>query len=276
MTITIYIEYFFVVNYLMNYIVIYFSGILLKTGVIKVRTGAFISALIYCIIVATLGMDLYSVILAGLIGPVVVAGAIIPPFHMKKLLTKLIVLYTVTLIVGIIMGGITSHTYLGYLIVSFIKENSGVIALVIWLFYGFILFKLLIKAAKTMVSRVMNNLKLCEVFLVYEGNVIKTRGLIDSGNNLYYGEKKHPVSVVELSTIKSILDKSPRGLFTVNYKSLGQDEGIMYGIIFDKMEIVIADSKMCIDNPYIGIYKGKFSENGEYSMIIHKDYIKLF
>lgn len=273
MTITIYIEYFFVMNYFMSYIVIYLTKILLQTGDIRIKTGAFISAFLYCLIIVIGGTGNVASAISAVLGPIFVASVIIPPFKVKKLSMKLVVLYATTLFLGVVMGGIISYTYLGYLVISLVRQNSGIIALGIWLAYGFAVFKTLIGCLRHGVVKIMNNLKTCHIILRYKGKVIKAKGLIDSGNSLYYGKEKHPVSIIEFEIIKEILNEKPRGLFTVGYKSLGQDEGVLYGIVFDEMEIMLADSKISLNNPYIGIYKGKLSVNGDYNMIVHKDYI---
>lgn len=273
MIITVYIEYVFIMSFIMNYIVLYITGLIIGTGDIHVGTGSFIASIIYIGIVSILGVNTVASIIGGIMGMSLAVFKVFSPASLKEFLLRMFPTLIVTLLTGMVMGGFLSYTYGGYVLIKILKENGNLISFVILVFYAGILFKSLIKGVIYLKRRLINNLRAFNMTLRYNNKILEGKGLIDSGNNLYYGQTNEPVSIVEYDLIKTLLNEPPKGLFTINYQSLGQDRGIMYGVVFDEMIITLPNGQVSIRKPYIGIYKGKMCANGEYNMILHKDYI---
>ncbi len=274
MVITVYIEFFFIINFFMNYIVILLTDIILNRKSKKRHMAAFIAAIIYCLILLIGKGKKLCMPMAGVICPMVAAVIVLEKPKIKELIKYLTGIYISTFFLGIVMGGIISHTYIGYLFINLLKRSSEIVTMGIFLCYAYILFKIVIKGIISLRMSLYKQLKNCNIILKYNDMVIKTIGLIDSGNNLYFGENKHPVSIVEYRVIKELLKEQPKGLFTVEYKSSGNDEGMLFGIVFDEMILDMPQKEIVISNPHVGIYKGILSSKGEYGMIIHKDYLK--
>lgn len=273
MIITLYIEYVFIISFIMNYIVLYITGMLVGNSSLHIREGTLISTVIYSIALVLFGYHTFTYLTGGIIG---MSIAVIKTFSIttfRDYLHKLITTFLVTIITGAMIGGFLSYTYAGYIFVKFLKEDRIVSDVILFILYAVVMFKSIVKVLVFLKKRMLGNLRIYGLSLKYNDMVINTHGLLDSGNSLYYGESKEPVSIVEYDLIKVLLNHPPKGLFTIAYKSLGQDRGTMYGIVFDEMTIVLPNKKVVINKPRVGIYKGRVCTNGEYNMIIHKDYI---
>lgn len=273
MIITVYIEYVFIMSFIMNYIVLYITGIIVGTGDVHVGTSSFLASIIYVVMVYFLGVNTFAGSIAGIMGMSLAVLKVFSPDSLKEFLFRMCSTLIVTLLTGMIMGGFLSYTYIGYILIKILKENGSLIFFVLLVFYAGLLFESIIRGISYLKRRLLSNLKAFNIILRYNDKILEGRGLIDSGNNLYYGQTNEPVSIVEYDLIKGLLNEPPKGLFTINYKSLGQDRGIMYGVIFDEIIITLPRGHVIIRNPYIGIYKGKMCARGEYNMILHKDYI---
>ena len=271
MMITVYIEYVFVISFLMNYMVIYITQIILGITTEKVGFAAFLVAFTYSLTIMVFGVNTITSIASVIVGPAIVS---IMLFELKRenYIHKIITLYIVTIVFGVFIGGLLSYTYPGYLFITFIKDKSEILTLLIWMTYTWVIFRMLINGLGYLRKKLMHSFDYCDVSLKYEGVEIIIKGLVDSGDSLYYGS--HPVSIVEFESVRDLLRKKPKGLFTVYYKSLGTEKGMLYGVVFDEMIINVSDSVYKALNVYVAIYKGKVSSSGEYSMIIHKDCIK--
>ena len=208
MIITIYIEYIFVVNFLMNYISIYITQVILGLSVKKVGICAFFATLLYIGTITLFGVNNITSVISCILGPVFVCG-VETTRRKGTFLLRLATLYVVTVILGVVMGGFITYTYPGYLIITFLKNKSSIIALTIWIVYAWTIFKLFIKGIGIIRDRIFNNLRQCDILLIYGEKRLRVKGLIDSGNSLYYGVEKHPVSIVEYEVIKDLLNEPP-------------------------------------------------------------------
>lgn len=282
MKITFYIEYLFALNLVINYIILRLTQFFLSRTRERVLTAACICAMTSCLLLCIGGVYKITMCLDLLITPVI-AVVILNYKEYKayaeagKRITLLIkdiwTIYIVTILFGSIVGGILSHTYIGYLVIQFILKHKGLINILVYSLYGGIVYLLVLIMVKNVKNRYTVKLREAKITLQYNKKCINAIGLLDSGNALYYGIGKKPVSIIEYGLIKDILNECPKGLFTVMYKSVGKDGGLLYGLVFDSMIIMTQDKRIEVEKPYIGIYKGRLAGNGEYNMIIHKDYL---
>lgn len=136
----------------------------------------------------------------------------------------------------------------------------------------------------------------CRVSLYYEGKSITGMALIDTGNQLKDWLTNHPVTVVQEDFINHLLGenikKQIEGYRTaewgkeeaflvtkeklkyIPYHSLGNEKGMLVGMYLDRMTLFIKGKKKEIKHPLIGIYSGTLSENQEYQIILHREFIE--
>jgi stage II sporulation protein GA (sporulation sigma-E factor processing peptidase) len=78
-----------------------------------------------------------------------------------------------------------------------------------------------------------------------------------------------PVSIIEQDLIKDYIDNDEKpNLRVIPFKSIGKEQGIMYGIIVNQLMI---EGVQVTDNAVLGLYDKKFSKNKGYHMILHPD-----
>lgn len=136
----------------------------------------------------------------------------------------------------------------------------------------------------------------CRVLLCYEGKSITGMALIDTGNQLKDWLTNHPVTIVQGDFINIMLGENLKKkikeyqmvefgngevflntketLKYIPYHSLGNENGMLVGIYLDEMTLFIKGKKKEIKHPLIGIYPGKLSENQEYQIILHREFIE--
>lgn len=136
----------------------------------------------------------------------------------------------------------------------------------------------------------------CRVSLYYGEKSITGMALIDTGNQLKDWLTSHPVTIVQGDFINKLLEENIKKqieeyqiaewgknkeffhtkerLKYIPYHSLGNENGMLVGMYLDKMTLYIKGRKKEIKHPLIGIYAGKLSENQEYQIILHREFIE--
>lgn len=179
-------------------------------------------------------------------------------FGFKKIIKNTLLLYFVSMI----FGGISDFLYfqIG------IKHT----------FIIFIIIALVSYEIITMLdSRKMLGNKKCEVELYKGDSKIVVTAIIDTGNSLREPYGNRPVHILEKTEAKELINDLDSALkLLIPFHSLGCDNGMIEGITVDRICIKKDGESIVEDNSVIGIYKGKLSGNGMYSMIINPESIE--
>lgn len=110
------------------------------------------------------------------------------------------------------------------------------------------------------------------VWLYYAGKRKKFLALADSGNRLVEPVTGKPVSVISYESCKGFCDRVSAVLY-VPYRAVGTGQGILPGIIFEKMEIRLDGTFLEIDKPIVAVCRERLSSDGDFSMLIPEEFI---
>jgi len=143
-----------------------------------------------------------------------------------------------------------------------------------------------------------NDRETCEVELFLESRSLKTRGLLDTGNCLYDPIFRKPVMVIEHTLIENLLDSEFRKDFEnakkymegndynisewdvhsehllrlriIPYQSVGKAQGMMIGLLLDKVLIHTGKETICNKKVTAAISDNGLSTKDDYHVILHK------
>lgn len=104
------------------------------------------------------------------------------------------------------------------------------------------------------------------VLLKVNGKEFEVKGLLDTGNALYEPITGKPVSVIEERCIKK-LEKENLKILMVPYHTVGCKHGLMQAFVADS---IIVDQRE-IKGALVGIHMGKLSNGRKYDIILHPD-----
>lgn len=290
--ITIYIDIIFLENLIMNSIILYATGIILKIKpkTIKVLISSTIGS-IYAIITYVTEIEVYtSIILKAILAVIMVYVAFTPP-NVKKMWKYIAIFY----LTSFVFGGVT--LYLIYYIRPqevFIKNGIFVgkyILKVIMLgaIVAFIIIKISLKIIKT---RISPKDMFCKITIKLNEKTIETKAMIDTGNLAKEPITNTPVVIVEstlledvlpskiLNNIENILggdfsqipeemqEKYISKLRCIPFSSLGKQNGMLLGIRANEIIVETDDEKKISNNVIIGIYDKSLTKRGEYRALI--------
>lgn len=291
---TIYIDVIIVENLIMNYIILYATGLIAKNKIYYFRI--FLASLIgaiYSVIQYVSKLDIYSNLLFKMILSIVIVFVAFNPQNVKKMCKQLIMFYLTTFT----FGGVA--TYLIYLLQPqnvIIKNGMYVGTYVLKvIFIGAILGSVvLVVSFKIAKNKITKKDMMCKIKIKLNGKEKTLDTMVDTGNMLKEPITGNSVVVVEkvvlydlipkdiLNNIESILggdfEKIPEDvkneyisrLKIIPFSSLGKQNGMLIGIKPEKLEVINEQTEEK-NNAIIGIYNKSLTKRGEYNALIGID-----
>ena len=293
-SITIYIDIIILENLIMNYIILYATGTILKIKMsyLKIFAASLIGA-IYASIEYIINLNLYSNIFIKIILSLIIVYVAYFPQNFKSMCRELVVFYVTTFT----FGGIA--TYLIYVLKpqNIIIKNGMFVGTYVLkvIFIGAIIGTIiLIIAFKISKNKLTKKDITCKIKIILNGKEKTLNAIVDTGNMLKEPITGMPVVVIEkvalyelipkeiLNNLDSILggdftkisDKTKQEyiskLKVIPFASLGRENGMLVGIKPEKLEVIEEQTKE-EKNAIIGIYNKSLTKRGEYQARIGMD-----
>jgi stage II sporulation protein GA (sporulation sigma-E factor processing peptidase) len=273
-----YVEYVFVENFILDFILLFITGKLIKRQIIIKRLiAASLVGALYVIIAYCVGREFMTFFIVKFSVSVLM---IMIAFDSKGILTNIRVIICFY-IASLLMAGIISALY------YFTYDKLTVNAIIMSMFTGYAALHFFFKEIKDRITR-HNYIRRVTVTI---GNKSKTfRGYIDTGNELSDPVTGKPVMVVNIDCIRDIIGddlygritefyekKSYENLLTadntinlrvIKYKTISKGSETMVCIVPDEIEIINDNKKIFIDT-IMGIHPKRISMN-DYDALLFK------
>lgn len=253
----LYIDVFFVVNFLMDYLVLLVVRRVLKSNVSRGKilaaalASAFSTSLLICIplagwikiVILHLGISTWMIKMAF-------------GFNRKNILKKWSVLY----IVSVLVGGILTS----------IRQYMGVSFQIFGLFVSVVIcsYMLVMKMMEFLERYWKVSGGKCQVWLHLNGKSCRVSAIKDTGNMLYDSITGKPVHIISNNAIKKFTNEEEVLLRYIPYHTVQGDSKVMPLIKIDKM-CICGKEELEIREPLLGISTCAEFGDGEYDMILH-------
>lgn len=270
--IQIYLDVFFLVNFIMDLIVLKITSYLVEdTASIWRHLGASFVGSAWA--VAEIILTNYQQDLKRFLG--IITYAVVPFFMLmiimgwsnrKKLLKSILVLYVVTFCLSGICYVGWNHLGFGYAFVSGIIRKEHIIGGIVVLLVIMSLGKILLKIRRKYGSDIY------KVQLTIRGSRVQFNGLMDTGNVLtdpYTGRGVHIVRSAVMNRIITGKDYASLHYRLIPYNSVGNESGLLPVIDVDSMEIFESGRRIFNDSAAIGIYDGALSGTSSYDGLLN-------
>ena len=290
---TIYLDIVLIENLVMNYIILFATGYILKIKIKHIRL--IISALlggIYSILVYTQILAAYSNIIMKLILSIVMVYIAYNPKNIKLLSKQIIIFY----LTSFVFGG-TAFALLYFIRPQDILMKNGVFIgtypLKIALLGGIVGFTITVIAFKIVKYRISKNDMFCEIEIFFGENSVKAKAMLDTGNMLKDPITRMPVIVVEKDLLYEIIPYKildnleqiiggdiPNEFYeeinveyiskfrVIPFTSLGRQNGLLLGFKASKVITYIDSNEEELKNVIIGIYDKKLSKKDKYNALL--------
>ena len=269
---TVYIDIIFLENFIINYIILYSTGLVQKITIRK--TKIIISAAIgagYVIVSFIENNNIFTKLYMKIVLSIIMIYIAYNPQNVKKMLKSIILFYLISFATGgcaLALLFIVSPNTITISNGVIVGKNSIKVTILAGVM-GFILIKYSFKMNK---EKLKNNDLICNLTIKICGKLIKTKAFIDSGNNLIDPLNGKSVIIAEEELIHNNGIKYLEGgdnktnIRIIPYNTIGKSNGILMGIESEYVEIEYQGEKKLVNNVIIGIYNKKIS--AKYSALV--------
>lgn len=289
---TIYIDVVLLENLIMNYIILFTTGLVMKikTKHIRLILASLLGA-IYSVIAYAGILKAYSSMILKFILSIIIVFVAYNPQSVKRLCKTLLLFYLTSFVFG---GAAFALIYI-VKPQDIIMKNGlflGTYPLKTVMLGAIIAFCVIIAAFSVVKNRISKKALFCEIEIKLNGKIVKTKAMVDTGNLLKEPITNTPVVVVESTLLyecipKEILynleniiggdfEKVPNNikeqyiskLKLIPFSSLGKTNGMLLGIKADYIKIRTDEQETEKNNVIIGIYDKSLTKRGEYQALI--------
>lgn len=289
---TIYIDVVLIENLIMNYIILFTTGLVMKikTKHIRLILASLLGA-IYSVVAYAGILKAYSSIILKFILSIIIVFIAYNPQNVKKLCKTLLLFYLTSFVFG---GAAFALIYI-VKPQNIIMKNGlflGTYPLKTVMLGAIIAFIVIITAFSVVKNKISKKALFCEIEIKINERIVKTKAMIDTGNMLKEPITNTPVVVVESALLyecipKEILyslediiggdfGKVPDDikeqyisrLKLIPFSSLGKQNGMLLGIKAEYIKIKTEEQETKKTNVIIGIYDKSLTKRGEYQALI--------
>ena len=204
---TVYIDVVLIENLIMNYIIIFATGIILKIKMKQIRIilGSLIGA-IYTIIAYVSNLRIYSNFILKFILSIIIVYVSFNPQTQKQLWKSLLIFYLTSLVFG---GAAFAIIYV-VRPQEILRNNQlifGTTSMKVILFSAILAFIVIILAFKIVKNKISKKDMFCDIEVKINEEIIKTKAMIDTGNFLKEPITNKPVVVIEHTLLYDCIPK---------------------------------------------------------------------
>jgi stage II sporulation protein GA (sporulation sigma-E factor processing peptidase) len=292
----LYFDVVFLINLLMNYLILYFVALVLNLK--RVFGRLFLGAILGCLFLLSIVSEKCQVLQSFPIKIIISVIMILVSFRPKSFRDFLKILsffYVISFMMG---GGALAFFYFlnlrQNLITNTLIINNISVPWWILLVSALALFLFLKYLWPLLYSILSKDAYLALLTIVIDDKPLEITGLIDTGNDLFDPLSNYPVIIVELDAIKNffskdlqvILEKGPEeSLVTLGetiansiwanrfriipFESIGKSRGLMIGFKPDIVKIQHNDKVKSTNEAVVGIYQRVLSSEGTYKALLN-------
>ena len=288
---TIYVDIVLIENLIMNYIILFTTGIVVKLKINQIRIIlASLLGAVYSIIAYTGILKIYSSFVLKIVLSILIVYIAFNPQNAKKMWKYILIFY----LTSFVFGGAA------FALIYIIKPQDilmrnglflGTYPLKTVILSAIIGFFIIVTAFSIVKSKISKKDMFCDIEIKLNEKIIKTKAMLDTGNLLKEPITNTPVVVVEhtllyecmpkeiLNNLEKIIggdfEKLPRNireeyilkLKLIPFSSLGKNNGMLLGIKPEYLKVVGEEERVS-QNVIIGIYNKSLTKKGEYRALM--------
>ena len=290
----VYLDIILLENIIMNYIILFATGIICKTEIKQIRIiSSGILGSIYAVMSYITNFKFYSSIFVKILLSIAMVYFAFNSENLKTLFKEIIIFYLTSFLFG---GCAFSLLYFVHPEKILFRDGKlvGTYPLKI-AFLGAILGFIIINIAFKIIKKKINPRDMiCDIEIIYNNKSCKIKSIIDTGNMLKDPITKDPVIIVEANELvsiipKNVLDNIQKIIYgdydklnekyiskfrVIPFTSIGKQNGLLLGIKVDKVIIKYDGKRIENKNIIVGIYDKVLSKNKEYSALVGLDLLE--
>ncbi|NMA83024.1 MAG: sigma-E processing peptidase SpoIIGA [Epulopiscium sp.] len=300
MEIKIYADIIFLINWMMDFFILWIVAKIMKKPVSSSRIliGAALGAALHAAILFLPYLHRTYNILGFLALAMIMIMATFQPKGFKEFLKLLFTLHIIAFGLGGTAIALFYYTNLGLILSQSFTQGIQNFPVHI-LFFATLISYVFLKVGYYWISRHLKNKSYYLIRIYFNGHQVDANALVDTGNNLYDPLTSAPVIIVEFDAVKKILPDSMQFLFLerqesnleritetleksqeaclkirmIPFSSLGTPNGMLIGFKPDHVEVLAKKEATVSKEVIVGIYNHSLSPDNTYQALLHPDMI---
>ncbi len=273
---TVYADVLFLVNWVMDYVLLWAVCAVMGLPRKRLRLGlaAALGAGWVCVIAIFSLPPMLESVLTWLGISSLMVWIASRPQKCSDLLNRLMVLYLVAFLAGGGLNLLYFHTSVGVYLKQVILGSQKIDASGVGVIVGGIATVLVVTKVLNMMEKQKKRRKNRYSAELYFGERrVIVDGFVDTGNRLKEPITGKAVHILQADAAASLMSGEDKPMnFLVPYHAVGTESGLLTAIRIDRMELVAEDeSRTVMMRPLFGLYQGKLSSNDEYQLILHAE-----
>jgi len=259
----IYVDAVFILNFIIDYLLLYTTGKMLKSNASRliIGCGAVIGAF-YTVLMLCGDYELFSNLLSKMFFSMLLVRLTFGRMRFKGFIRAVLMFYFVNFA---FCGGI-------YAVAAMLGMSDRYLTFGIFTFYSAVAYVLLAVAARNRRNTIEKQKIKLVIGLNKEQKEIDC--IVDTGNSLCTPYSGKPVIVAEKTELDGMLPQSfPENSeikpIVIPFRSLGCDKGVIYGFTPDYAYFVHNGRRKRIRRAVIGLYDGALSTDGNYKGLVN-------
>lgn len=275
MQVTVYADMLFLVNWLMDYILLCAVAVMLRLKTEKKRLcGAAALGALWVCVTAIFSVPLWLEKTASLL--LINSAMIRVAFKTTRkgdYVHAVFLLYAIGLLGGGVANLVYFHTGVGAYLKGMIHgETIGIASSVaVMISAGAVCGVLrMIRSITDHESR----LRCCYQACLFLGdNAVTLTAFLDTGNQLREPITGKAVHIAEKSKLAALEQRPEETVkMLIPFHAVGTEAGLLTALRIDRMELIRSDGrKITLERPLVGLYEGKLSSKEEYQMLLHTE-----
>ena len=252
----LYIDLFFLVNFLMDYFLLLIVGKMLKCRVRRARiaAGAGLGALLACIFIVFLRGTLWRLVLFHGVVNLSLLKTGLEIKEKRTLIKAWILLYVSAFLLGGMLNTFQPYVRIGVVFLALAFAGYH-LSLGVWNLLSYFHRN---KSGSCKV-RLYRNHKECEAYAI-----------IDTGNRLRDPLTGRPVHVIAGETAEKLGCDDLKNARLITYQSIGKDHGTMPVLVMDCLRCQFEQEEKWVEKPLVAV-SGNQKLSGVYDMILNPD-----
>lgn len=253
----LYMDILFLVNFLMDYILLLIVKFILKTGVShgRICLGALLGSVLSCVVVAmNISVVPLKIMLFYVVVPSLMLVVTIPVRGVREVARAILALY----ISGFLLGGVFEA------FAQYVPVGGLFFALAVMSYY------VASGVLKVLMMLLHFGESHCEVALCLGQNRCTGKAIIDTGNHLRDEGSGKAVSIITAAMAKRLFGESmPEGMRYIPYRTVGKECGVIPVVTIDSI-VLKGKEERYYEKPLIGISEESSFAN-ECDVILNPD-----
>lgn len=252
----LYVDVLFLVNFMMDYILLLIVRKMLKCTAThrRICIGAAVGSLLTCLVVILpIPYTIIKLILFHVLVNTCMIRVGLKIKTIRSFLKAIIMLYIGSFLLGGIMEVFRPYIRVGSLFLL-IAIVGYYLVMAIWRFLSY-----------------MQRWNQCHYTVeLYLGNKkYQIKGMIDTGNGLRDPISGTPVNILDRHTARTLFgEEHLKDVRYIPYQSIGKKAGVLPAVQFERM-CILKDTECWVERPLIAISEETISKGGEYEMILN-------